>query len=99
MEEQRLILVNVAGNPGFNRSGYSLTFTASIFQDFNEWESLSKLLELPSSWIYYYKIKVTPKFDVKMNRINGLSRCWNKCVPAKLKLVIYLNIYIYSVYS
>lgn len=32
MEEQRLILVNVAGDPGFNRSGYSLTFTASIFK-------------------------------------------------------------------
>lgn len=32
MEEQRLIVVNVAENPGFNRSGYSLTFTASIFK-------------------------------------------------------------------
>lgn len=60
-----MILVNVAGNPGFNRSGYSLTFTASIFKILTSENLFQKLLELPSSWIYYYKIKVTPKFDVK----------------------------------
>lgn len=95
MEEQRLILVNVAGNPGFNRSGYSLTFTASIFKILTSENLFQSFWNYPRLGFFYYKIKVTPKFDVKMNRINGLSRCWNKCVPAKLKLVIYLNIYIY----
>lgn len=27
-----------------------------------------------------------------MNRVNGLLRCWNKCVFVKLKLVIYFMV-------